>query len=146
VAAEDDSAADDGETTPSTEDATVALGDTSLGKVLVDPEGFTLYVFTKDTPTTSACGEGCISNWPPVTVTDDPVAGDGLDADLLGTITRDDGKEQVTYGDHPLYRFAPDSKPGDTKGQGVGGIWFAVGADGKPVEKSTTSTNAMSGY
>jgi Secreted repeat of unknown function len=30
----------------------------------------------------------------------------------------------------PLYHFSGDQQPGDTNGQGVGGLWFAVTPDG----------------
>jgi predicted lipoprotein with Yx(FWY)xxD motif len=114
--------------------ATVALGGTAKVPVLVDAQGFTLYLFTKDTGTTSNCSGGCATAWPPTLSTGAPVAGNGLDATLLGTTKRADGATQVTYNGHPLYRFAADKAPGDSKGQGSGGFWYMVSAAGDKVE------------
>lgn len=105
---------------------TVATAD--VGQILVDADGFTLYGFTKDTPTTSACTDTCAGNWPPVP--GDATLGDGVDASVFSTITRPDGSTQLAAGDWPLYRYAADSAPGDVNGQGVGGVWFTVAPDG----------------
>ena len=75
-------------------------------------------------------------------IADDPSGGDGIDGGLIGTTPRDDGGTQVTYNGHPLYRFAPDEAPGDTNGQGVGGVWFAVDATGNAVPASSTGAGA----
>jgi predicted lipoprotein with Yx(FWY)xxD motif len=106
--------------------------ETDLGTILVDPEGFTLYVFTNDSGGTSVCNEGCIENWP--AVPGDTAIGSDLDASIFGTTTRDDGIEQLTVNDQPLYRYTPDAAPGDVNGQGVGGVWFVVDTDGNLVE------------
>jgi predicted lipoprotein with Yx(FWY)xxD motif len=104
----------------------VAVAETSLGEVLVDGEGRTLYLFANDTAGASSCSGGCASTWPPLTVDGEPSGGDGVDATKLGTIDRDDGASQVTYNDHPLYTYSADSAAGDVNGQGVGGVWYAV--------------------
>lgn len=114
-------------------DATVALSKTSAGDVLVDADGRTLYLFTRDASGTSNCTDACAELWPPVQPDGDATAGEGLDESKLGTITRPGGLLQVTYAGHPLYRYAPDAKPGDVTGQGVGGVWFVVDADGEAV-------------
>ena len=105
---------------------TVAVAETSLGEVLVDGEGMTLYLFTNDSDSTSTCSGGCADTWPPLTVDGEPSGGEGVDAALLGTTDRDDGTTQVTYNGQPLYTYAADSAPGDVNGQGVGGVWYAV--------------------
>jgi predicted lipoprotein with Yx(FWY)xxD motif len=100
----------------------------TLGAILTDPNGMTLYVFMRDTPGsgTSACSGGCAGTWPAF----QPPAGDLTLPDgvsgTLDTITRDDGTLQVTYNGSPLYYFSRDMNPGDTNGQGVGGVWFAA--------------------
>jgi len=114
-------------------DAALELADSPLGQILVDAEGFTLYLFTNDEGGQSACTGGCAETWPPVEAPDDPAVGEGLDESLVGAIERDDGSMQLTYGDAPLYRYSPDGSPGDTTGQGVGGVWFVVGADGEAI-------------
>lgn len=112
--------------------AALQVADGALGPILVDGEGMTVYLFTKDTQgaPTSVCSGDCLVAWPPVVTTGSPVAGTGLDASKLGVITRDDGSTQATYAGWPLYFFAKDAAAGDTAGQGVGGVWFAVKADG----------------
>ena len=110
----------------------VHTADTDLGSILVDGEGFTLYIFTNDTEGTSNCNEGCIENWP--AVPGDTAVGGDLDASLFSTITRADGSEQLAVNGMPLYRYTPDAAPGDVNGQGVGGVWFVVGADGNMIE------------
>ena len=102
----------------------IAVGSTSLGPVLVDGGGMTLYLFKNDTAGSgkSACYGQCATNWPPATVTSVPAKPAGASG-TLATITRDDGAMQLTYNGLPLYRFAADTAPGDTKGEGVGGVW-----------------------
>ena len=112
------------------------------GPFLVDSEGHALYLFMKDTQNggTSDCSavDGCTADWPPLLGPADPLAGEGVDQTLLDTITRDDGTLQVTYNGWPLYRFAGDTAPGDTNGQGVdqyNGLWYLVAPDGTAIEK-----------
>jgi predicted lipoprotein with Yx(FWY)xxD motif len=116
--------------------ATVAVASSSLGDILVDAEGRTLYAFTKDQGDQSVCSGECATNWPALTGT--ATAGTGAQAGLLATSTQANGSSQVTYGGRPLYHFAGDSKPGDTNGQGVGNVWFAVTADGELVKAKAT--------
>jgi predicted lipoprotein with Yx(FWY)xxD motif len=116
--------------------ATVAVASTRLGDILVDADGRTLYVFTKDKGDQSACSGECAANWPALTGT--ATAGTGAQAALLSTATQADGSSQVTYGGKPLYYFAGDAKPGDTNGQGVGSVWYAVTADGEMVKAKAT--------
>jgi predicted lipoprotein with Yx(FWY)xxD motif len=110
--------------------AGLAVASTGIGDVLVDGAGFTLYVFANDTDGASVCYGDCETNWPPLYEDEVGTVGDGVDEALVGTTDRDDGTVQVTYGGHPLYRFAADSAPGDTNGQLVGDVWFAATADG----------------
>jgi predicted lipoprotein with Yx(FWY)xxD motif len=101
---------------------------TSFGNILTNATGYTLYWFTRDTATTSACGDVCASNWPPVTGTPRLAAGTRLHG-TLGTIIRPDGTVQATCDGHPLYTFAGDFEPGDVSGTGLtefGGVWHAI--------------------
>src|SRR3954454_3541234 len=123
----------------------------SLGTILVDSQGRTLYLFEKDSGTKSACCGACATNWPPLRDSGKPTAGTGLNASLLGTTPRSDGNPQVTYNGHPLYTFVMDQKPGDTKGQGVtafGGSWFALNSAGNQVtaQASSSSSSSSGGY
>lgn len=108
--------------------------DATLGQILTDAEGNTLYRFTNDEPGTSNCVDACAGNWPPLLVGEGatPVAGDGVTG-TIGTITRPDGTTQVTYNDMPLYFFVNDAAPGDTNGQSVRDIWYVVNPDAPQV-------------
>ena len=116
---------------------TIAVSDnSSLGKVLVDSKGRTVYLFQKDTGSMSTCSGACATDWPPVTTTAKPTAGSGLTASMVGTTTRSDGTKQVTYNGHPLYNYVGDQKAGDTNGQGIsafGAKWYAVSPAGSTV-------------
>ncbi|MFD5100817.1 SCO0930 family lipoprotein [Streptomyces albidochromogenes] len=117
-----------------------------LGKVLTDSEGFTLYRFDKDTvsPPKSNCEGDCAKAWP-VVPAGDATAAPGTDASLLGEVERADGTKQLTVGGWPMYRFAKDAKPGDAKGQGVGGTWFASAPDGKKAAVGAGGGDAEAG-
>lgn len=119
-------------------DATVVLADNELGTILVDAEGRTLYGFTADVDRVSTCYDDCAVNWPPLLGDAGATVGDGLDASMLSTTERTDGTTQLVYGDWPLYLWVADTAPGDTTGQGVGGVWFVIGADGKLVGQAGT--------
>ena len=107
--------------------AVVNLGQNStLGSFLVDSKGMTLYLYTKDTPNTSACYGGCASYWPPLLTSGAPVAGTGVTASMLGTTKRTDGATQVTYNGWPLYYYVSDKAAGDTTGENVQGVWFVI--------------------
>ncbi len=109
----------------------VASGD--LGDHLVDGDGNTLYLFTPDEQgDTSACTGECAETWPPLA--GEAAAGDGADASLLGTITRDDGSTQPTYNGWPLYHFAADAAPGDANGQGIGDVWWVIDPAGNAIQ------------
>ncbi|HEX6715002.1 MAG TPA: hypothetical protein VF066_16550 [Thermoleophilaceae bacterium] len=129
--------------TASGKSATLGVESTSLGKILDDAQGRTLYVFQGDTGTKSNCSGACATNWPPLTSTK-PTVGKGASASMVGTTKRSDGKTQVTYNGHPLYTFAADSGPGDTSGQGVnafGALWYALSPAGQQVTASASSNS-----
>jgi predicted lipoprotein with Yx(FWY)xxD motif len=116
-----------------TADATVLVAVSDLGDILTDADGNTIYFFANDTEGVSNCSGDCLANWPAVEADDEPVAGEGVDAEL-GTIERDDGTVQLTVNGFPAYSFAGDEAAGDTNGQGVGDVWWVFGADGEPIE------------
>jgi len=135
-------------TTPATTPSTTASSDAAgaetikakrskLGVILADGEGKTVYLFEKDTGTTSTCSGACATAWPPVTTDGAPKAGGGVEASRLSTSKRSDGTMQVVYGGHPLYYFVKDRDAGDAYGQGVdafGAEWYVMGPNGKKVE------------
>jgi predicted lipoprotein with Yx(FWY)xxD motif len=113
---------------------TVNLGETSLGSVLVDGEGKTLYIFTADSGGKSVCNGECAAAWPPLLGDAAPTLGTGLTASDFTTITRDDGASQIAFFGMPLYYFAADAAAGDVKGQGLNDKWYVIGADGTPIK------------
>jgi len=123
---------------------TVQLRETSLGKILVNSAGMTVFDFTKDSRNKNTCQSisGCASAWPALVTSGTPKAGSGLSASKLGTIKLSDGKKQVTYDGRPLYLFAGDKRAGETSYVGVkefGGTWYAVNAGGASVNVRDSS-------
>ncbi|MGW4483882.1 SCO0930 family lipoprotein [Amycolatopsis sp. NPDC004368] len=115
-----------------------------IGPAVVDQDGFTLYLFTKDSkkPSKSTCDGDCAKQWPPVLTSGD-VKLDGIDTKLLGNVKRADGTTQVTLGGWPLYRFAKDTAPGEANGMGVKGTWFVIEPNGcKTAAKTAPKTTA----
>jgi predicted lipoprotein with Yx(FWY)xxD motif len=115
---------------------TVKVAKSHLGKIIVDGRGRTLYLFEKDRRGHSACNGACAGYWPPLLTSSKPVAGTGVKKSLLGVIKRSNGKKQVTYAGHPLYRFVQDTRAGQTKGQDThffGGGWYVISPSGKKV-------------
>jgi predicted lipoprotein with Yx(FWY)xxD motif len=115
--------------------AKLQVRSTSLGKILVDTQGFTVYRFTKDRRNKDTCvsTSGCAEVWPPLTTSGRPIAGAGVKTSLLSTIKLSGGRKQVTYGGHPLYLYKPATERGETSYVGVtsfGGTWDAVNAAG----------------
>jgi predicted lipoprotein with Yx(FWY)xxD motif len=135
-------------TTSTGQPATVGVANTTLGPILVNSQGRTLYLFQKDTGTTSTCTGACAAAWPPLRATGQPVAGKGINSALIATTPRSDGTPQVTYNGHPVYLFIMDQKPGDTNGEGVnafGASWFALSSGGNLVTPPATSGSTSSG-
>jgi predicted lipoprotein with Yx(FWY)xxD motif len=131
----------------SAQQTTVDAGSTSLGSILVDSQGRTLYLFQADSGTTSACTGSCATAWPPLRATGQPTAGNGINASLLGTTRRSDGDPQVTYNGHPLYTFVKDTSAGQTNGEGVnafGALWYALSPSGDQVTGAAAAPS--SGY
>jgi predicted lipoprotein with Yx(FWY)xxD motif len=122
----------------------VAVASTKLGRILVDGRGRTLYLFAKDGNGKSACSGLCAGYWPPLIASGKPRAVAGAKASLLGTTRRADGRLQVTYRHHPLYRFSGDTQRGLTSGQGLGdfgGKWWAVSPAGKKIVSTASVPN-----
>ncbi|WP_433586391.1 COG4315 family predicted lipoprotein [Microbacterium hydrocarbonoxydans] len=111
--------------------AELMVADSSLGEVVVDGDGMTLYMFDKDTQGSgaSSCTGECLTNWPPLTTDGTPTL-DGVTGEV-GTITTADGSTQVTLNGWPLYYFAGDAAAGDVNGQGVGGVWWVLTSAGE---------------
>src|SRR3954447_19691481 len=135
-------------TAASSQGATVDTTNSSgLGTILVDSQGRTLYMFQADSGGKSACSGACATAWPPLRDSGKPTASSALNASLVGTIPRSDGKPQVTYNGHPLYTFVMDQSPGDVKGQGVtafGASWFTVNPAGNQVTGQASSSSSSS--
>jgi predicted lipoprotein with Yx(FWY)xxD motif/Ca2+-binding RTX toxin-like protein len=116
----------------------VKLRQSSLGQILVDSHGRTLYLWAHDRHHKSTCYGACATYWPALTTPGKPRAIHGARKALLSTTRRRDGRLQVTYHGHPLYRFVGDTKAGETSGEGLtdfGGRWDPVSASGQAVHK-----------
>jgi predicted lipoprotein with Yx(FWY)xxD motif len=122
------------ESSPAAGAATVMVATSDLGQILVDGEGRTLYLFTPDEAGTPTCYDACVQTWPPLLASGDITVGEGLDDSDFSTATRTDGGDQVKIGNWPLYYFAGDAAPGETKGQGMQGIWFVVSPSGEAIK------------
>lgn len=118
--------------------AVVSVGSVpKLGSVLVDSNGLTLYDFHKDKGATSSCYGDCAAVWPPLLTEGKPQTANGAAAAKLGTSERKDGTTQVSYAGHPLYTYAADNKPGDSKGNDIdsfGAEWYALEPSGQEPE------------
>jgi predicted lipoprotein with Yx(FWY)xxD motif len=135
--------------TSSGQPATVGVANSGLGKILVNSQGRTLYLFAKDSGTKSSCTGACASAWPPLRANGNATVGSGASASMVATTPRSDGKPQVTYNGHPLYLYQGDQQAGDTNGQGVtafGGGWFAVSPAGNQVSGAASSSGGGGGY
>jgi len=136
---------------PTTKDgrtATIGVANESLGKILVNSRGRTLYLFQKDSGTTSECTGACAANWPPLRAKGAPRIGTGANASLLASTMRSDGSRQITYNNHPLYSFVKDAKAGDTNGEGLtafGGTWYAISPAGNQVVAQPGNPGGYSG-
>jgi predicted lipoprotein with Yx(FWY)xxD motif len=116
-----------------------AVKNSSLGTILADGKGYTVYLFEPDKQGTPTCLAGCASEWPPLMLpkgVTKPIAGPGINASLLGTVKRPGGGLQVTYNRWPLYRWIGDTSPGMTTGEGLdnlGGYWYVLNPAGDAV-------------
>ena len=110
------------------------------GPYLVDQKGMAVYLFEIDVqgkdgvPARSNCYDECATAWPPLVTEGEPQAHDDASAELIGTLTREDGESQVTYNGWPLYYFSADQSPGHTRGHDIeanGGEWYLVAPAGE---------------
>ena len=118
--------------------AKVAVARSSLGRILVDARGRTLYLFEKDRRGRSLCAGACATYWPPPLTKGKPVAGTGVKRSLLGVTRRANGTTKITYAGHPLYRFVGDRRAGQTTGQDshtFGAGWYVLSPAGKKIEE-----------
>ena len=112
----------------------VKVGESSLGQILVDGAGRTLYAFTPDTAGESTCYDGCAQAWPALLAEGEITVGAGLDAASFSTVARTDSGMQVKVGQWPLYYFAQDAAPGDVKGQTLQDKWYVVSPAGELIK------------
>jgi predicted lipoprotein with Yx(FWY)xxD motif len=119
---------------PSAGAAALKVADSSLGKIVVDGQGRTLYMFTPDEGGTPTCYDKCAASWPALMASGDVQADPAVTGEVT-SVDRTDGGKQVKLGEYPLYYFANDKAPGDTNGQGVGTKWYVVDPSGEPIKK-----------
>jgi predicted lipoprotein with Yx(FWY)xxD motif len=125
----------------------VSAQSTSLGTILVDGRGRTVYVFANDKANVSSCDGACAADWPPVPAPSSlPASLPGVKG-KIGMTARSDGSHQLTVAGHPVYTFSGDSAAGQTKGQGVtlnGGLWTVVLPSGAPDANPVGATTPAS--
>lgn len=129
----------------SAQDPDVQVGETSLGNVLVNGEGRTLYAFTQDSDGAPTCTGDCAATWPALLVEAEPVVGEGIDPAVISTVDGAEGGTQVVADGQPLYTFSGDTAAGDVNGQELGGVWFAVGPDGTLIDGPEGSVGNQNG-
>ena len=95
--------------------------DTSAGKVYADAAGMTLYTFDKDAANASNCYDACAAMWPPFKA--DATAKAAGDWTI---VSRKEGAQMWAYEGKPLYTYSKDTKPGETTGDGMGGVWHVA--------------------
>jgi predicted lipoprotein with Yx(FWY)xxD motif len=127
---------------PATSTADAMVASSSLGKIVVDGQGMTAYVYDKDTVNsgTSACTGQCEALWPAITTTSAKPSVTGVTG-TVGTITGVAGGKQLTIDGRPIYTFANDKKVGDTNGQLLLGVWHVI----SPAGTEITTANKASG-
>ena len=116
----------------------LTIASSKLGSIIVDGDGYTIYMFKPDARNVSNCEGQCLNAWPPVMLgKGDSMANvatsAGLRRSLLGVAMREDGSRQVTYDGRPLYWWFQDTKAGDLKGQWVNNAWWVMDDQGTPV-------------
>ena len=120
----------------------------SMGTYLTADEGRAVYLWVADSGGKSACSGACAKAWPPVETKGQPTAEGGVAAADLGTISRSDGSQQVTYHGHPLYYFIADKSKGQTKGDGTNGfgaVWWLVSPSGQSIKSGGSSGGSSTG-
>ncbi len=133
-------------TTSAASAAVLTTASTSLGTIVVDGDGMTVYFYDKDVKGESAsvCTGGCASAWPAVTTTSSSPTVTGVTG-TVGTIAGPGGTQQLTIDGLPVYTYAGDSKAGDVTGQGSGGIWWAVNPDGSELTDADSTSSGDGG-
>lgn len=122
----------------------VKTASTPVGKVLVDANGRTLYLFKSDTGTTPTCTGSCAATWPAATATAGTPQASGVNAAMLGTTTNA-GHKQVTFDGHPLYYYSGDQAMGQVNGQGLHHLWYTVSPTGAADTSAPTSSGGSGG-
>jgi predicted lipoprotein with Yx(FWY)xxD motif len=127
--------------------ATLQVRHTSLGNVLVNGQGMTVYILTADKPGRSSCSTQCLNYWPPVPAPKKAGKLHGISATVASTKSMA-GKPMATAGGWPLYTYVGDHAPGDTAGEGIrnfGGVWYAASPGGQPVKSGSTAGSGSTG-
>jgi predicted lipoprotein with Yx(FWY)xxD motif len=130
---------DTGSSSSGSRDTVMVADNPTLGNILVDSNGMTLYLFLKDNGTTTACTGTCAQNWPALTNAS-PSAGSGTEASMLGTAS---STNQVTYNGHLLYTFVKDVNPGDVNGEGLQNAWYAVSPTGEAIKPASDAPSPL---
>ena len=125
---------------------TLTIKKTAIGDVLADAKGDTLYWYAKDMKGgPSTCTGSCLAAWP--AVTGKPAAAMGVTfAGKLGSVTNANETVQATYNGYPLYRYAEDMAPGQTSGNGAGGMWHVITGQYLTSMSASSGSGSMGSY
>ena len=125
----------------------LAVGTTGLGKIVVDGKGMTAYFYDLDKANSgfSACTGPCATIWPALSSTTPSPTVTGISG-TVGIIGGTDGGTQVTINGRPLYTYSGDSSAGNTKGQGIDGIWYVVSPTGQEMKSAKSTKPGKAGY
>ncbi len=134
------------QTSTSSSTPVVKTASNSLGTILVDSQGMTLYHLSGEVNGKFICtSSACVGVWHPLIASSSGApSGEGVS---LGTVKRPEGTVQVTYKGTPLYTFTGDQQPGETKGQGIKdvGTWSAVRTGSSSAPAASTSSAPATG-
>ncbi|HVQ17429.1 MAG TPA: hypothetical protein VMT27_00175 [Actinomycetes bacterium] len=132
---------------PGTAADSIGVGTTSLGSVMVDAQGRTLYMLTSDSRNQSNCSAACLTYWPPVPA---PASGQPSSPQIsakVGETNTTTGLKMLTVGGWPVYTYVSDQAAGDVTGEGIatfGGTWYAISPSGTPVKAPASTGTSTS--
>jgi predicted lipoprotein with Yx(FWY)xxD motif len=133
-----------GGVSPAASSAALTTARTSLGTVVVDGKGRTVYSFDKDTigAATSACTGVCVGLWPELTTTSSAPKVSGVTG-KVGTAPTTGGARQLTLDGHRLYTFSGDSQSGQVNGEAYMNQWWVLAPSGQLIKKGAAASSSM---
>jgi predicted lipoprotein with Yx(FWY)xxD motif len=134
-----------GGVSPAASAVALTTAKTSLGTVVVDARGRTVYQFDKDTigAATSACTGVCVGLWPELTTSSSAPKASGVTG-KIGTAPTTGGARQLTLAGHRLYTFSGDTKAGQVNGEAFMKQWWVLAPTGQLIKSAAASSSSSS--